>query len=107
MLRDYPPGAVFHSPSCPEINGHSAPSIPVMRAVAENPSHQYCMCTGGNQDAVPYVVIQRVDYGDHLYVPSPNWPHDATRALCRTCRGTHGESRPGEPSPLGLVIPRA
>jgi hypothetical protein len=38
-LRDYPPGAVFHTSSCPEITGHSAPSLPVLRAIADNPSH--------------------------------------------------------------------
>jgi hypothetical protein len=105
-LREYPPGAVFHNPSCPDINGHSAPSLPILQAVAENPSHRYCMCTGGGPDAAPYVVIERVDYGPHLYVPSPNRPRDAVRALCRTCRGTHGEPQPGEPSLPGLVIPR-
>lgn len=104
-LRDYPPGTVFHSPSCPDINGHSAPSLAASRAIAENPSHQWCFCTGGGPDNAPYVVIQRVDYGPHLYVPSPNKPADATRALCRTCRGTHGDAAPEQTSASGLVIP--
>jgi hypothetical protein len=106
-MREYPPGAVFHIPSCPDIYGHCAPSVQVLRAVAENPSHRYCLCTGGGPDSAPYVVIERVDYGPHLYVPSANQPRDATRPLCRVCRGTHGEPAPGEPNPPGLVTPRA
>jgi hypothetical protein len=106
-LREYPPGAIFHTSSCPEITGHSAPSLPVLQAVAANPSHRYCICTGGGPDTAPYVVVERVDYGPHLYVPSPSRPRDATRALCRTCRGTHGDTTPGASSLPGLVIPRA
>jgi hypothetical protein len=104
-VRDYPPGAVFHISSCPEITGHSAPSLQVLRAVAENPSHRYCPCTGGGPDTAPYVVIERVVYGDHLYVPSAHRPRDAVRALCRTCRGTHGSVTPGRAGQPRLVVP--
>lgn len=105
-MRDYPPGAVFHLPSCSTILGHSAPSLPVLKAVADNPSHQWCPCTGGGPDQAPYVIIERVDYGPHLYVPSQNRPRDAVRALCRTCRGTHGKLATGPAQPPTLVIPR-
>jgi hypothetical protein len=115
-LREYPPGAVFHIPSCPDV-ADSAPSLPVLQAVAANPSHRYCVCTGGGPDDAPQVVIERVDYGPHLYGPSPNRPRDATRALCRTCRGTHGQEATTPPDLLvspwhgqggsagGLVLP--
>jgi hypothetical protein len=104
-LREYPRGAVFHTSSCPDIAGHSAPSLPVLKAVADNPSHRYCLCTGGGPDSAPYVVIERVDYGDHLYLPSANRPRDAVRALCRTCRGTHGPEADRDARMAGLVVP--
>jgi hypothetical protein len=104
-LREYPRGAVFHTSSCPDIAGHSAPSLPVLKAVADNPSHRYCLCTGGGPDSAPYVVIERVDYGDHLYLPSANRPRDAVRALCRTCRGTHGSEADRGTRTAGLVVP--
>jgi hypothetical protein len=104
-LRDYPSGAVFHISSCPDITGHTAPSLRVLQAVAENPSHRYCLCTGGGPDSAPYVVIERVDYGDHLYLPSANRPRDAVRALCRTCRGTHGPEADRDARMAGLVVP--
>lgn len=104
ILREYPPGVVFHNPSCPDINGHSAPSLNVLRAVADNPSHRYCMCTGGGPDTAPYVVIERIDYGHHMYIPMPGQPpRDAVRALCQTCRGTHGPDQQDDPG-SGFVI---
>ncbi|GIE35878.1 hypothetical protein Ait01nite_089230 [Actinoplanes italicus] len=94
VLRHYPPGVVLHTSSCPDITGHSAPSLQVLQAVLKYPSYRYCMCTGGGPETAPYVVVERIDYGDHLYIPKPgNPPRDAVRALCRTCRGTHGPAQ--------------
>ncbi|MEU4422234.1 hypothetical protein AB0F81_16530 [Actinoplanes sp. NPDC024001] len=48
-------------------------------------------------------VIEHVEYEAHAYVPSTIRPDDATRPLCRVCRGTHG---PG-PGMMSTVLTSA
>ena len=101
MISDYPPGVVLHAPHCPEAGDGNAPGLDVRQAIAAYPSYQLCGCAGGSPDTAPYVVVEQINYGIHLYVPAGARPDDATRPLCKTCRGTHGTL------PAGLVIPGA
>ena len=100
-IRDYPPGVVLHAPHCRDAGDGNAPGLGVRVAIAQYPIHQFCYCTGNDPGNAPYVVVEQIDFGIHLYVPSGTRPADATRPLCKTCRGTHGML------PAGLVIPGA
>ncbi|MBB4752326.1 hypothetical protein [Actinoplanes lobatus] len=78
----------------------------VLDAVVAYPSHRYCLCTGGGPDDAPYVVVEQIDYGPHLYEPKPGEPpRDAVQPLCKTCRGTHGPSASAKGTTSGLVVP--
>lgn len=99
MRREYPPGVVFHAPDC--VDGGNATALPLGAAKEVYPSHQFDVCaTPGD---TPYVAVEHVHIGKtHEYAQSDKWPNDATRPLCRVCRGTHGDKTPTEPGPSGL-----
>jgi hypothetical protein len=44
------------------------------------------------REIMPFVVVEQVEYGRHDYERSDVFPDDATRPLCRRCRGTHGDT---------------
>ena len=102
ILRDYPPGVIYHAPHCPDVQSGGtgrAPSLTAPQAVAAYPSFQLCnVCTTnatGLED-LPYVVVEQIPYGPHLYIPLPGQPpSDASRPLCQKCRGTHGSATGG------------
>ena len=108
-VREYPPGVILHAPHC--IEGGTSPAVPIDAAYRTYPSRQLHFCFGGMvppglldmvalQEIMPYVVIEQVEYGAHLYNPSAEKPDDAARALCRKCRGTHGDAGALQPSDL-------
>ncbi len=106
--REYEPAGVVHKATCLDgpVEAHFT-----LRAAALRNSHDrphFCF-TRADAAANAEITIERVDYGPHDYVQSTIWPVDATRPLCRTCRGTHGDNPPRElvapRSPVGLILP--
>ena len=82
------------------------PAISVARAYPHGKPHRclsgvYARGNGG-------VIVETVAPEPHDYVASTIQPADATRPLCRTCRGTHGNGLVGSapPSPTGLIVVR-
>jgi len=90
-MREYPPAHVIHEADCPG----APPGLFTFRAQlipAVHPNARAHTCV--SHATVYYnreVVAEPGDAGDHLYEPSGDRPHDATRPLCRHCSGTHGE----------------
>jgi hypothetical protein len=93
--REYEPAGVVHVLDCDE---GPAERLLVLRAQGLRGSHDrpHRCVTAAAVAANDEVVIERVDYGPHDHVESTIWPDDATRALCRTCRGTHGNELSGQ-----------
>lgn len=106
--REYEPAGVVHVADCAEA---PAGRMFILRAAALRNSHDrpHSCFTRAHAAANAEIVIERVDYKTHAYVQSTIWPADATRPLCRTCRGTHGDNPPREliapRSPHGLILP--
>lgn len=88
--RDYDPAVRIHAAGCPA----APPSLLVVpgRSIAERypNGRPHPLCVSSASQARGALVVETVDYPPHSYVASTIKPDDATRALCRTCRGTHG-----------------
>ena len=108
MIRDYEP-VLIHAAGCPDApeGPASVPAVSVAKAYPHGKPHRclsgaYARGNGG-------VIVETVVTEPHVYVASTIQPADATRPLCRTCRGTHGDGRqdagPQEP-PTGLIVVR-
>ena len=105
MTRDYDP-VLIHRATCPE-----APQgllLLTARSVAQAHPHgrpHRCL-TNEMARSNCGVVIEQVTPEPHDYVESTIVPADATRPLCRICRGTHGEAppQPETPAPLSALI---
>lgn len=88
-LREYEPAGLVHATTCP-----GAPrGLVRLQATSLRASHDrpHICINGAWARANRDVVIERIDYEPHDYEPSTILPSDATRELCRTCRGTHGD----------------
>lgn len=92
-VRDYAPAAVIHEADCKG----APPGLIAFRAgslMETHPNGRPHICF--DLDTVRnnrLVVAEPVDYEPHLWEPSTIRPDDARRALCRICRGTHGDGR--------------
>jgi hypothetical protein len=86
VSHDYEPAVVVHSADCDD-----APPTTLVypaRAVADAyPTGRPHRCFHRRTDRA---VVEHIEYETHMYVPSTIRPDDATRPLCRVCRGTHG-----------------
>jgi hypothetical protein len=98
--RHYPPGVVFHAPHC--LEGGNRPAIPIESAFTTFPTRELHFCFGGMvpeglldvigiAEIMPYIVVEPIAFGDHLYRPSSVKPADSLDYLCAVCRGTHGD----------------
>jgi hypothetical protein len=101
-MRDYPPAHTIHELGCPE-----APTdLIAFRARGTREAHPNGFPhTCVTSDTVKHnreVVAEPPSFEPHPYAPSAAEQPDATRPLCRTCRGTH----PNEPEAVhGLLHP--
>jgi hypothetical protein len=90
LMRDYAPAHIIHEETCEE-----APGLIAFRA--QNLLEAYPTSTPHtcfSRDSVNnnrYVVAEPGEYERHDWQPSTLVLLDATRALCKICRGTHGE----------------
>jgi hypothetical protein len=88
VIRDYPPAHIVHEAKCPAAPlGLFAFKATVLAAYPNSRPHT-CI----SRETVTYnrlVVVEPVGYPRHAYEPSGATQPDATRPLCRTCRGTH------------------
>lgn len=110
--RDYDPAVVIHVADCDEAPADPGMIYPAraMQAYPNGRPHQCFQREAITRNAPS--IVERVEYERHDYVPSTIFPDDATRPLCRTCRGTHGDETPQESTPSGLprrpnlIVPR-
>jgi hypothetical protein len=100
--REYEPTLV-HDQRCPEapIGEMLFPARAVAQAYPHARPHR-CLSPAVARANGNVVIEKAAVYPPHDYVESTIRPYDATRALCRTCRGTHGGSPPPVVSPLLL-----
>ncbi|GIF15145.1 hypothetical protein [Actinoplanes teichomyceticus] len=103
--HEYPPAGVVHTADCED----APPGLLTLPAQALRGSHDRphrCVNSAAVAANRP-LVIERVAYEPHPYEESTIHPVDATKPLCRTCRGTHGVDpaayRPQQPT---LLLPR-
>ncbi|WP_436528926.1 hypothetical protein [Actinoplanes sp. HUAS TT8] len=89
--RDYPPAGVVHVLDCDEAPRERLLVISA-RSLRQSHDRPHRCITSAVVAANADCVIERVDYELHDYVESTIWPVDATRPLCRACRGTHAGS---------------
>lgn len=109
--REYEPARRVHAADCPDAP--PGEFISLARAVSEAWPHDRphrCVDRAYARSNNP-VVRELVVYEPHAWIPSTIVPADAVRALCRTCRGTHGEpatrdEQPPDP-PSGLIVVRS
>ncbi|WP_328465564.1 hypothetical protein OHA21_43915 [Actinoplanes sp. NBC_00393] len=107
--KDYPPAPVVHDAHrCDDAPAGIRVSANAAREAAPNARAHRCF----SRVTVVWrhdVVIEPVEYEPHAYEASTILSCEdgiqATRPLCRICRGTHGEQPPAEPVPGRLFIP--
>lgn len=84
--RHYPPAHQIHAPTCGSLpNGLEI--LPTSQLAERYPNGVMHHCYHFHQNATG--VAEQVFYPPHDYEASANFPADAVRPLCRSCRGTH------------------
>lgn len=95
-----PTGGGFPRAALPR--GGNRPAIPIESAFTTFPTRELHFCFGGMvpeglldvlgiAEIMPYIVVEPIAFGDHLYRPSSVKPADSLDYLCAVCRGTHGD----------------
>lgn len=88
-MRDYGPQPEIHDADCPDVPANLL-RLSISAVEDGYPYARYHSCFSSEtvtQGAE--LLVEHIDHPAHPYRPSAIRPHDATRALCGVCRGTH------------------
>ncbi|MEV6344112.1 hypothetical protein [Actinoplanes sp. NPDC051851] len=88
-MKDYPPAPIIHSPACRDVPPMMIPqAIAIVALNYPNGVPHDCVSP---HDPRAKVVVVPMEWPVHEYKPTGRYTlPDAVRALCDTCRSTHG-----------------
>ncbi len=89
-MKEYPPAHTIHEARCPEAPaGLFSFRAGNLGQAYPNARPHHCFTRDTVRMNLP-VVAEHIAYQAHPYEPSTLRPEDASKALCKICRGTHG-----------------